>query len=420
MNHSALTLSPDAPKELMSRFVTAVGACLTYHFPFALFSMPGSSEMRLMAMYPDAENSTTAFPVDDDGLEYIDPETDCFFIGRFGGDEERIAGVRDTLTLDEILAYKPEPIGMEEIFPDPDSLTADVPPDYSALISPTESSTHPLNYSKSFKVLKERLRTFGGKMVLSRIHAEVIVGSIIDQFRKLHSLCGNCFRYLCFTRSTGVWIGATPEVLLHTRADAPGHFYTMALAGTRPADAPGPWDSKNIDEQRMVVDGIRKDLESLGLTVSLGPTDELRLPSVKHILTKIEAEGDASPLEVLNAINPTPATLGWPRDLAESEVDILENHQRYCYAGAVGCCLGGNLNAFVNLRCAFAKRLTQESEPRWLYNFYAGGGITIDSVEEDEWEETQLKIDSTRQPFLNEMAAEYSIPDNIAPVELPF
>ena len=99
---------------------------------------------------------------------------------------------------------------------------------------------------------------------------------------------------------------------------------------------------------------------------------------------------------------------------------VLQIFQHIAHCEQLLQILGGNLNAFVNLRCAFAKRLTQESEPRWLYNFYAGGGITIDSVEEDEWEETQLKIDSTRQPFLNEMAAEYSIPDNIAPVELPF
>ncbi|MDE6026945.1 MAG: chorismate-binding protein, partial [Muribaculaceae bacterium] len=56
-----------------------------------------------------------------------------------------------------------------------------------------------------------------------------------------------------FTPQSGLWIGASPELLLQKSDDS---LFTMALAGTRLADTQKAWDEKNIEEQKMVANYI--------------------------------------------------------------------------------------------------------------------------------------------------------------------
>jgi len=61
-----------------------------------------------------------------------------------------------------------------------------------------------------------------------------------------------------------------------------------------------------------------------------------------------------------------------------------EQHDRRFYTGFLGPWkLNGHSQLFVNLRCAEIGNDT--------FNLYVGGGLTANSVSEDEWEETVQK-----------------------------
>ena len=70
-----------------------------------------------------------------------------------------------------------------------------------------------------------------------------------------------CKRYprqyvaLFYTPQTGMWLVASPEILLHGNA---GGYQTMALAGTMKYEGEDmKWSAKNQEEQRLVADYIR-------------------------------------------------------------------------------------------------------------------------------------------------------------------
>jgi len=91
--------------------------------------------------------------------------------------------------------------------------------------------------------------------------------------------------------------------------------------------------------------------------------------------------------ELLDSLHPTPAVAGQPKDEAISFIKQLEPHDRDYYAGFLGPMISDDsVDLFVNLRCM---RIT----PDYL-SLFIGGGITLESIPEDEWEETQWKAKS--------------------------
>jgi isochorismate synthase len=65
----------------------------------------------------------------------------------------------------------------------------------------------------------------------------------------------------------------------------------------------------------------------------------------------------------------------------------LEKHHREYYAGYLGPIgIDGKTDLFVNLRC-------MKVLPKHLALFI-GGGITADSIPEEEWQETEIKADT--------------------------
>ena len=65
------------------------------------------------------------------------------------------------------------------------------------------------------------------------------------------------------------------------------------------------------------------------------------------------------------------------------EISMLENHSRECYGGYVGFVTPDGLKCYVNLR---SLKLNSTG-----YCIFAGGGITAESIPEDEWRETENK-----------------------------
>lgn len=351
-----------------------VEECLRRNIPFVLYALPGMVECRFMASLPDSDGQS---PVSCDSSG-----SDCFMISRYASDEPYVSGVTsgmDEGELIDLVASKPD-----LCYPSTSEL-------------PSLSSTHRISYGEAFRAMTGRLKKYGGKVVLSRHEAIFSSRDIVDVAGEYFSCSPGTFRYLSFTPETGVWLGATPEVLIETTAGG-DEIRTMALAGTKPSgDCSGEWDEKNTLEHRVVVDFISDILASHGLEVNCADTIDLRAGAVTHLCTPITARGEIhSPMTIVNDLNPTPAVAGWPRDMAMAEIDALETHLRRCYSGIVGVRHNGELRIYVNLRCAFAARGSLYGTPGWIYNLYAGGGLMSDSDVEQEWDETDRKLSVLR------------------------
>ena len=354
--------------------------CLSYYIPFVIYALPGSDKTRFMASLPDDRGESHPD---------IDPDRsgDCFFISRFASDEPYMAGVNDVMDEEQVIAY---------LAAHPD-IRFDEPCERPAL-----TSTRRVSYDEAFRAMTRRLQKEGGKVVLSRHETLFSERDIIDVAEEYFRLSPQAFRYLCFTPETGVWLGATPELLLES---VPGsdEIRTMALAGSRPTDdTPYEWDSKNLQEHEVVVKFITDTLTAHGLEVTAQPVGELQAGPVTHLCTHITARGDLHNVgPIINDLNPTPAVAGWPRPLAIAEIDAYETHQRRCYGGIVGIRTAGVLHVYVNLRCAFVAPFLYDGRDGWVYNLYAGGGLMPDSVLDDEWAETQRKMQALRSCIRN-------------------
>src|SRR5690606_11642362 len=90
---------------------------------------------------------------------------------------------------------------------------------------------------------------------------------------------------------------------------------------------------------------------------------------------------------MLQWLHPTSAVCGMPLENALAFLLANEGYNREFYAGYLGPVNhNGNIDIYVNLRCC------QISER--VAVFYSGAGVTVDSVPEKEWEETEIKLNN--------------------------
>lgn len=231
--------------------------------------------------------------------------------------------------------------------------------------------------------LTRRLRQRGqAKTVLSAAFCQPCsTAEALEMACRLFEHGNNEFCSFYSLPGAGLWLGATPEVLL--KVDPEGHFSTMALAGTMPLGSE-PWSEKNKAEHRVVVDYIADVLRRAGAAFETGPMGEKAYGSVRHLLTHFEGTVGPNSIEALvDALNPTPALCGYPAHEALNDIAELEDHPRLLYGGILGTIGPDGLQAYVNIRCA---RIGGGS-----MCVYAGGGIMPDSDPEAEWAEALAK-----------------------------
>lgn len=261
--------------------------------------------------------------------------------------------------------------------------------------TPTETST-PVpqitrdDYLAAVSRVIESCRQRQGKTVFSRAISSTMAdgttaGTIFDD------LCREfpqTFRFIFHTPETGLWLGATPELLLDHDA-ATRRCRVMSLAGTRPrTEGHAPWDDKNLRENRFVTDFITYTFRTLGADATTGPQQTLRYGrNIEHICHMIEATlpHGVTAAELIDRLNPTPALCGTPREAAIADITANELHDRGCYGGAVGLVSTADLRLrlFVTLRCCHISGRTIRA--------FAGGGITPDSDPATEWRESSAK-----------------------------
>lgn len=223
------------------------------------------------------------------------------------------------------------------------------------------------------------------KVVLSRQHFINGQFDILHVLKSLQSTYPTTFVY-CLRLNNTMWIGASPEILVKGENH---HFETYALAGTKKVNE--TFTQKEKDEQAFVSQYIIEKLHE-SQHVTQGETVELKLKNIKHLLSVISFENQDI-FGVVKKLHPTPAVLGVPSDKAMHFIRKNENHVRDLYTGFIGFYSSSSANVYVNLRCGqvFHNGIS----------LYTGGGITKDSVAEDEWNETENKV-ATFTKILNE------------------
>lgn len=226
------------------------------------------------------------------------------------------------------------------------------------------------------------------KVIVSRlIPCERRSESIGQLYLQLFQQTPNAFVYLVNLPKAGLWMGATPEVLLKSEGKM---LETVSLAGTqtRRGDSDYSWHTKDIEEQAFVSRYLLDVFYRFNIHpyTTQGP-ETLESGKVAHLITsfRFSAKKLAHKLgDFLAELHPTPAVCGYPKSKAAKFIAKIEPHDRRYYTGYLGPWrLNDCVRLFVNLRC-------MEIMPD-QYILYSGGGITARSVPEEEWEETNKK-----------------------------
>jgi isochorismate synthase len=227
------------------------------------------------------------------------------------------------------------------------------------------------------------------KVIISRqIPVKRIDTSLATTFLQLHDQTPNAFTYLVNLPVAGIWMGATPEVLIKLEGE---YYETVSLAGTQVRKFDKEeyyWSTKDIEEQAFVSRYMLDVFFNFDIHKykTKGP-ETLESGKVAHLKTSFFfPAGKISDClgSFIAELHPTPAVCGLPKDLADEYILTKEAYKRKYYTGYLGPWrLKGEVSLFVNLRC-------MEVTPS-EYILYAGGGITSRSVPEKEWEETNQK-----------------------------
>ncbi|MGF1483687.1 MAG: isochorismate synthase MenF [Opitutales bacterium] len=225
--------------------------------------------------------------------------------------------------------------------------------------------------------------------------------TILNQLRERFPTC-HCFS---FANGQGQsFVGATPEELARA---AGGQLHTEALAGSAPRGATAGEDAalgaelseseKDLREHALVIDSIERRLQSVGLQPVRDSNRPrlLRLANVQHLRTRLAAKlpDDGGFLRAVEALHPTPALGGTPREAALRDIRTLEPFARGLFGGLVGW-LGpqGDTGLMtVGIRCG----LVDGHRAR----LYAGAGIVAGSDPEREAAETELKLSALLGSF---------------------
>jgi menaquinone-specific isochorismate synthase len=263
-------------------------------------------------------------------------------------------------------------------------------------------------WSQAVEEVLEAIREGGlEKAVLARVlevEGPVDVPGVLARFRAENA---RAHVYLFEPEPERALVGAAPEVLAELRG---GRFHATAVAGSIPRGIDGPSDralaerllasGKDLAEHRHTVEVMAECLRPLmrELAVDDAP-GVLTLSRIQHLETGFRGvvrEG-VDVLTLVEALHPTPAVCGRPRERALELIRRSEPFERGWYAGPVGWVDAAGDGDFVP-----ALRSAVGQGSRW--RLFAGAGIVDGSDPDAEWEETGLKF----EPALRALGVERS------------
>ena len=181
----------------------------------------------------------------------------------------------------------------------------------------------------------------------------------------------------------GAVVSLSPETYL-TRDGR--NVHSSPIKGTLPRSADPELlraSTKDVAENIMIVDLVRHDL---GRTADLGSVTVPELltiheaPGVWHLVSTVAARTGVPHEELVDTTFPPASVTGTPKLRARELISGWESRARGLHCGAIGIAGGGELDLSVAIR-------TLEIAPDGRCEFGVGGGITIDSDPDAEWDE---------------------------------
>ncbi|MCV9386452.1 chorismate-binding protein [Reichenbachiella ulvae] len=273
-----------------------------------------------------------------------------------------------------------------------------------------KAAPHVLDDKQAFIQLVEKCKThieegYYQKIVPSRRSRYQLPKGFhpVHELMKLCKSYENAFVSLVYTPEHGLWLGATPELLIETENDQ--YFRTVSLAGTQgiPKNfnlSQAAWTQKEIEEQALVSRYIINCFKQIRLREfsEHGPKT-VKAGNLIHLKTSFEVDMKATNFPelatvMLKLLHPTSAVCGMPMKPAAQFLEQHEGYDRSFFSGYLGPVNDkGTTSVFVNLRC------TQIFKDGGI--IFAGAGVTEDSIPELEWNETEIKFRTLLNVFEN-------------------
>jgi isochorismate synthase len=219
---------------------------------------------------------------------------------------------------------------------------------------------------------------------------------IVASFQKLCASYPQALISFVNIPGVGAWLGASPELIVSVQDKT--IFKTVALAGTLPYQ-PGidirsvAWTQKEIEEQALVERYVISCFKKIRLREyeEHGPKTVIA-GNLMHLKSEFTVDMKATNFPqigsvMLQLLHPTSAVCGMPLETSLAFLKRCEGYDRGFYAGYLGPVnVNNNIDLFVNLRCM------QIAGSQGI--LYAGAGVTVDSIPEKEWAETEMKFNT--------------------------
>lgn len=187
----------------------------------------------------------------------------------------------------------------------------------------------------------------------------------------------------------------SPETFIKTDDK---YIYTYPMKGTINANITDAAkilleDEKEFAEHITVVDLLRNDIGIIADSISVDKfryiipvvkPDFSLLQTVSEIKGVIRNEFRNKPGDMISLLLPAGSITGAPKIKTVNIIGEIENYKRGYYTGVAGIWQNGNIDSFVLIR------YIEKEKDRFYYK--SGGGITIYSTPEKEYQEIMEKI----------------------------
>jgi menaquinone-specific isochorismate synthase len=200
----------------------------------------------------------------------------------------------------------------------------------------------------------------------------------------------------CYVFSVEGFLGASPELLVGRAGDV---VTAQPMAGTAPRRGDPEADADAVarllaspayrQEHQITIDAVYDGLLPFCSFLDFeAEPSVVALPNVTHLATTVSGQLSSPPapvLDLVDALHPTPAVCGRPRDAALAAIAELEGFDRGPYAGAVGWTDGAGNGAWA---VAIRSAVIDGARAR----VFGGNGIVGDSDPPTELVETRAKL----------------------------
>lgn len=266
-----------------------------------------------------------------------------------------------------------------------------------ALLSPWQANMSQGEYMQKLQCISDYLRAGDCYQVnLAQRFAAQYAGDEYQAYLRLRS--ANQAPFSAFIRIEGnVIISISPERFLAVNGDK---VQSKPIKGTRPRSADPVCDQASIEallasekdqaENLMIVDLLRNDLSKSCQPDSVDVPQLFQIESfaaVHHLVSTVTGTlaKNFTPIDLLRGAFPGGSITGAPKIRAMQIIEELEPHRRNIYCGNIGYLgLNRDMDTSICIR-------TLLCEDHRIY-CWAGGGIVMDSVAAEEYQESLDKV----------------------------